>query len=77
MRGDAIAAVDAALRAFEDATNLAPRVIFIPRRLFSQYEAEQAILKGILPETGSLSPKGEWVEVQMVEHDTEQTIDVY
>lgn len=74
----AITVINEALGEFERTTGLIPRVILLPRRIFRQYEQEQAVLDSIIP---SVPPppddSREWADVRMVEHEALEQVEVY
>lgn len=78
-RERAITTVDAALRRFEFETQLSPRVILLPRRVFKQFLIEKATVDAAMPyEPPPHEPiGGDWADVRVVEHEALEEIEVY
>lgn len=74
----AITLLETALKDFEKATGLSPRVALVPPKVFTRYERERAVLDGILPsETLSESLPPNWTSVRLIEHERVEEIEVY
>ena len=69
--------VHAALSAFEDESGLTPLVILLPTRIFRQYEREAMSLAAVLPPEPEGARGPEWCDVRVVEHESNEEIEVY
>ena len=78
-RERAITTVDAALRRFEFETQLSPRVILLPRRVFEQFLVEKATVDAAMPYESPhhRCEDDAWADVRVVEHEGIETPEVY
>ena len=73
----AITVIEAALDECVKQSELEPRVVLLPKRLFEQFEKERDTLASVLPESEDGKDDPRWCDVRVVENLRRSNIEVY